>query len=162
LKPALPAFLLFLPEQELRLDDSDEALPPRHVRGVLFGRRAAREAGLRMPLNSRVTFFLGGRKLVYVDDADVPKYGRGWCHLTADSLGELHAFAARIGLPARAFHRGARHPHYDITADQRLNALRSGAHPVSPREVVRIARQVFVPPPAVASSPSDAQLALFA
>lgn len=100
--------------------------------------------------------------MVYVDDADVPKYGRGWCHLTADSLGELHAFAARIGLPARAFHRGARHPHYDITSDQRLNALRSGAHPVSPREVVRIAKQVFVPPPAVASSPSDAQLALFA
>lgn len=100
--------------------------------------------------------------MVYVDDADVSKYGRVWCHLTADSLDELHAFAARVGLPTRAFHRGARHPHYDITANQRLNAVRSGAHPVSPREVVRIARQVSIPPPVVASSPSDAQLALFA
>lgn len=99
--------------------------------------------------------------MIYVDDADVSKYGRGWFHLTADSLGELHAFAARIGLPTRAFHRGARHPHYDITADQRQNALRSGARPVSPREVVRISRQVIVPAPVVASSPSDAQLALF-
>ncbi|MEO8297804.1 MAG: DUF4031 domain-containing protein [Burkholderiales bacterium] len=100
--------------------------------------------------------------MVYVDDADVSKYGRGWFHLTADSLDELHAFAARLGLPARAFHRGARHPHYDITADQRLNALRSEARPVSPREVVRIARQVFVPTPVNATPTSDAQLALFA
>lgn len=100
--------------------------------------------------------------MVYVDDADVPKYGRGWCHLTADSLDELHAFATRIGLPARAFHRGARHPHYDITTDQRLNAIRSDARPISPREAVRIARQIFIPPSVVASSPSGAQLALFA
>jgi len=100
--------------------------------------------------------------LVYVDDADVSKNGRGWFHLTADSLDELHAFAARVGVPARAFHRGARHPHYDITAAQRLNALRSGARPVSPREVVRIARQVIAPAPVVATSTGDAQLALFA
>jgi hypothetical protein len=100
--------------------------------------------------------------LVYVDDADVPKHGRGWFHLTADSLDELHAFAARLGVPTRAFHRGARHPHYDITAPQRLNALRRGARPVSPREVVRIARQVPAPPLVVGIPPSQAQLALFA
>jgi len=100
--------------------------------------------------------------LVYVDDADVSKFGRGWFHLTADSLDELHAFAARIGLPARAFHRGARYPHYDITAAQRLNALRSGAHPVSPRDVVRIARQLLVPKPVAAAPTRDTQLALFA
>ncbi len=100
--------------------------------------------------------------MVYVDDADVSKYGRGWFHLTADSLDELHAFAAYAGIPIRAFHRGARHPHYDITAAQRLNALRNGARPVSPREVVRIARQVLVAEPVVSTSASDAQLALFA
>lgn len=60
LKLASPTSLLFLPEQGLRRDDNDEVLPTRHVRGVLLGRRAARDAGLRMPLNSRVTFFLGG------------------------------------------------------------------------------------------------------
>ena len=100
--------------------------------------------------------------MVYVDDADVLKYGRRWFHLTADSLSELHTFAARAGIPARAFHRGARHPHYDITAAQRLNALRSGAHPVSPREIVRIAREVFAPAPVVSNSTNDAQFGLFA
>lgn len=100
--------------------------------------------------------------MVYVDDSNISKHGRGWFHLTADGLDELHAFAARIGLRANAFHRGARHPHYDITASQRLNALRSGARPVSPREVVRIARQVFIPPPVIATPTSNTQLALFA
>lgn len=100
--------------------------------------------------------------MVYVDDADVSKYGRGWFHLTADSLVELHAFAARVGVPIRAFHRGARHPHYDITATQRLSALRSGAYPVSPRDIVRITRRVLPPPLVVATSNGEAQLALFA
>lgn len=99
--------------------------------------------------------------MVYVDDADVPKYGRKWCHMTADSLDELHVFAARIGLPPRAFHRGARHPHYDITADQRLNAIRRGARPISQREVVRIARQISLSQPVAVRLPSGAQLALF-
>lgn len=81
--------------------------------------------------------------MVYVDDAEVWKYGRGWFHLTADSLGELHTFAASMGFSARAFHKGARHPHYDITEGQRLRALRSGAHPVTAREIVRIARQAI-------------------
>lgn len=106
--------------------------------------------------------FKGGKKLVYVDDANVAKYGRGWFHLTADSLDELHAFAARAGIPGRAYHRGARHPHYDITAAQRLNALRGGAHPVSAREVVRIAKQALVSAPAIASLTSGSQFALFA
>lgn len=157
-KLTLPPSLLLLTEQELRCDDGDEAVPPQHLRGVVL----CTSRGAGMPLDWRVTFLSRGRELVYVDDANVSKYGRSWCHLTADSLDELHAFAARIGLPGRAFHRGARHPHYDITSDQRLNALRSGARPVSPRDVVRITRQVFPPAPAVASSPSDAQLALFA
>lgn len=94
--------------------------------------------------------------MLYVDNAEIQKYGLSWFHLTADSLEELHAFAARIALPARAFHRGARHPHYDITAAQRQRALGRGAQPVRERDIVRIARQV------VLSVPSQTQLALFA
>ena len=100
--------------------------------------------------------------MVYVDNAEVSKYGHGWFHLTADSREELHAFAADIGLPARAFHRGARHPHYDITKRQRFRALRGGARPVTAREVVRIARRATV---YVSSEPlrnDELQLALFA
>lgn len=103
----------------------------------------------------------GGNKLVYVDDANVSRYGRGWFHLTADSLEELHVFADSIGVPFRAFHRGARHPHYDISVAQRLNALRSGARPVTSREIVRIAAQLTVPMQVVVHSTSDDQLALF-
>ena len=94
--------------------------------------------------NNRVTFSPRGDNLVYVDDAEVWKYGRGWFHLTADSLEELHAFAVNIGFSARAFHQGARHPHYDITKGQRVRALCAGAHPVTAREIVRIARQTTV------------------
>ena len=37
---------------------------------------------------------------VYVDDAVTLWRGRRWAHLMADSLEELHAFAARLGIPA--------------------------------------------------------------
>lgn len=100
--------------------------------------------------------------MVYIDDAGVSKYGRSWFHLTADTLDELHAFAVRIGLSARAFHLGARHPHYDVTATQRLRALDGGARAVSPRDLVQISRKVFVLVPVVASSVRRKQLALFA
>ena len=34
---------------------------------------------------------------VYVDDAVTLWRGRRWAHLMADTLGELHAMAARLG-----------------------------------------------------------------
>ena len=58
--------------------------------------------------------------MVYVDDAEVQKHGYAWFHLVADSVQELHEFAASIGLPARAFHRGARHP--DVVAEVLVRA----------------------------------------
>lgn len=73
----------------------------------------------------------------YVDDAAVPYRGRPRYHLAADSLGELHDFAAAIGVARCWFHAGARRPHYDITAPQRDAALKAGALPVSSRELVR-------------------------
>ncbi|MDR6426711.1 hypothetical protein J2738_002849 [Variovorax paradoxus] len=100
--------------------------------------------------------------MVYVDDAEVWKYGRGWFHLTADSLEELHAFAANIGFAARAFHQGARHPHYDITEGQRILALRGGARPVTAREIVRIARQATVHASSNTLRGDELQVALFA
>lgn len=104
---------------------------------------------------------LKGEELVYVDDAEVPKHGRGWFHLAADSIEELHAFAAGIRVPARAFHRGARHPHYDITEAQRLRALCDGARPVKARDIVRLTRQTAVHPPDHPVRNESLQLALF-
>lgn len=98
--------------------------------------------------------------MVYVDDAEVLKHGRAWFHLVADSIQELHTFAAEIGLDSRAFHRGARHPHYDITEHQRFRALRFGAKSITAREAVLIGRNLAPDVPRPASS--DLQLCLFA
>ena len=38
---------------------------------------------------------------VYVDDAVTLWRGRRWAHLMADTVEELHAMAARLGLPRR-------------------------------------------------------------
>jgi hypothetical protein len=83
--------------------------------------------------------------VVYVDDSEVLKHGYGWFHLMADSIQELHEFAVTIRLPARAFHRGARHPHYDVTAGQRQRAFQHGAVAISARDAVQIGRRVAQP-----------------
>ena len=51
-----------------------------------------------------------------------------WCHMAADSgFEELHAFAAELGIPPRAFQRD----HYDLPPALRERALQNGAHAVS-------------------------------
>lgn len=78
----------------------------------------------------------------YVDDAAKLWKGKPRFHMTADSLEELHAFACAIQVNRCWFHRGARHPHYDITEAQRAVALKHGARAVSQRELVRVALKI--------------------
>ena len=60
--------------------------------------------------------------------------GRRWCHLVSDeSLDELHAFAARVGIPERGFQGD----HYDIPEEHRAELLQAGAVAVPSRELVR-------------------------
>ncbi len=68
---------------------------------------------------------------VYVDDAIWPWRGRRWAHLMADSLDELHHFAARLGIPRRAFQNKTSGAHYDIDSTARQYALILGAQPIS-------------------------------
>jgi DNA invertase Pin-like site-specific DNA recombinase len=68
---------------------------------------------------------------VYVDDAVVHWRGRRWAHLMADTLDELHAFAARLGIPRRAFQDKSSGAHYDVTAELRDEAIRLGAVAIS-------------------------------
>jgi hypothetical protein len=57
-----------------------------------------------------------------------------YAHLVSDtSFDELHAFAADLGLPRRAFHRD----HYDLPDWWWDRAVAAGAQPVDPRELVR-------------------------
>ncbi|WP_406200315.1 DUF4031 domain-containing protein [Kitasatospora sp. NBC_01560] len=71
--------------------------------------------------------------MILVDPPDWPGHGRFWSHLVSDvSYEELHAFAERLGVPARAFERD----HYDLPAHRYADAVALGARPVSSRDVV--------------------------
>ena len=70
---------------------------------------------------------------VLVDEARWLWRGRRWCHLVSDeSLAELHAFAARLGVPRRAFQGD----HYDLDEPRRAQAIELGAEPVPSRELL--------------------------
>ncbi len=72
--------------------------------------------------------------MILVDEAVWPWRGRRWAHLVSDtSLEELHAFAARLGIPRRAFQGD----HYDVPTEVRARAVALGATPVEGRELVR-------------------------
>ncbi|WP_157253271.1 DUF4031 domain-containing protein [Nonomuraea typhae] len=60
--------------------------------------------------------------------------GLMWSHLVSDaSLDELHTFAARLGVPPRAFDRD----HYDVPETAHARAVSLGAEAVSSRELLR-------------------------
>ena len=72
--------------------------------------------------------------MILVDQAIWPWRGMRWAHLVSDeSYDELHGFAARLGIPRRAFQGD----HYDIPAHLRERAIELGATPVDSRELVR-------------------------
>ncbi|MFD7610343.1 DUF4031 domain-containing protein [Streptomyces sp. NPDC059828] len=71
---------------------------------------------------------------VYIDPPNWPGHGRMWSHLVSDvSFDELHAFAASIGCPPRAFERD----HYDVPAEHYAEAVRAGAVEIGSKELVR-------------------------
>ena len=68
-----------------------------------------------------------------MDSAIWPWRGRQWAHVVSDtSYDELHEFAARLGIPRRAFQGD----HYDVPADLRERAIALGAQAVSGRELI--------------------------
>ena len=78
----------------------------------------------------------------YVDALQVWPNARGIfragsCHLAADTLDELHEFAARLGMRRSWFQSGnGRHPHYDLVKSRRDRAVALGALEVSGRDLV--------------------------
>jgi hypothetical protein len=74
---------------------------------------------------------------VFVDSADIPYRRMLMCHLIADTLAELHAMAARIGVQRRWFQPCPPHsfPHYDICQTKKALALAAGAVEVDRRRL---------------------------
>jgi hypothetical protein len=68
---------------------------------------------------------------VYIDDAVHAWRDQRWAHLLADTLDELHAMAARLGIPRRAFQNKLSGAHYDVPATLREQAIRLGTVPIS-------------------------------
>ena len=84
---------------------------------------------------------------VYVDQLRPCLPNRRWrhrqsCHLTADSVAELHEFACSIGLRRRWFQDRVDFPHYDLTAGKRNAALAFGAMPIDAELMLAFARRM--------------------
>ena len=75
---------------------------------------------------------------VYIDEPVFERFGMRWCHLTADTAHELHAFAERLGLRRTRFQTKPGRPwtdHYDLPEPRRIEAVALGAIEVSFREM---------------------------
>lgn len=64
-----------------------------------------------------------------------------YCHLLADTREELHAMAAAVGMPRRAFQDHPWRWHYDLPAALRALAVARGAQVVTMHEVGALLRR---------------------
>jgi 8-oxo-dGTP pyrophosphatase MutT (NUDIX family) len=72
---------------------------------------------------------------IWIDPPSWPAHGRLWSHLISDSsYDELHAFAARAGIPARGFDGD----HFDVPAEMYAPLVAAGAHPIEGRALARL------------------------
>ena len=68
---------------------------------------------------------------VYVDKIMACTPNKNWkyqysCHLIADTVAELHSFAACLGLK-KSWFQAKTLPHYDLTRNKRRQAVKLGA-----------------------------------
>ena len=78
--------------------------------------------------------------MVYVDKARNRFRGMIMCHMLADSVDELHAFAERIGMK-REWYQPVSTPHYDLSLTKRLEAISKGAIEIDNKKVVEIVKK---------------------
>lgn len=81
---------------------------------------------------------------VYVDNSRLPWRGKHWCHLVADSISELHSFAAQLGLKREWFQDKTMYPHYDVTVSIQQRALSLGARAGDKRAIITCAKRLRV------------------
>lgn len=79
---------------------------------------------------------------VYIDSEGIYWKGRTWCHLVADSLDELHSFAAQLGLQRKWFQSKSFYPHYDVTLSVRDRAIQLGAIDAGRKQIIGCCKQM--------------------
>lgn len=80
---------------------------------------------------------------VYVDELRPVAKNKNWpykyaCHLVADCVEELHYFAGRIKLKPSWFQGQSSLPHYDLTKNFRLLAIKLGASEITNQQLVEL------------------------
>lgn len=80
--------------------------------------------------------------MIYVDNAAIMYKGKLRYHMTANSIAELHAFAAEVGIKRCWWHSGSRYPHYDINGLERDRAIAAGAAPVTSKELLLVTKAI--------------------
>ncbi|WP_353951219.1 DUF4031 domain-containing protein [Knoellia sp. S7-12] len=72
--------------------------------------------------------------MLLIDPPAWPAHGRLWSHLVSDtSFEELHAFAARAGIPRQGFEGD----HYDIPEERYAAVVAAGAVPLGGRDLLK-------------------------
>ena len=77
---------------------------------------------------------------VYVDNEKNAVGRMKVCHMMADTVGELHCMADRIGI-ARRWFENRRVPHYDICMKRRKVAVKAGAIEIDRKQTVELIRK---------------------
>lgn len=98
---------------------------------------------------------------VYVDNVKIKWAHTEWCHLVADTLGELHDFAHLLGLKRKWFQGNASYPHYDITVVCRMKAISLGALAGSRKQIICCAKKMKVEKSRAIQAYAPGQLMLF-
>ena len=77
---------------------------------------------------------------IYIDNVQIEWRGNKWCHMVADSIDELQFFAKKIGLKSEWFQTSGSYPHYDVTIETRIYALKLGAVEGDRKNIIRCAK----------------------
>lgn len=82
---------------------------------------------------------------VYVDPIMICTPNKNWrykfsCHLVADTVAELHSFAACLGLK-RSWFQNKIIPHYDLTANKRREAVKLEAIEIDKKKFAELFRK---------------------
>lgn len=70
---------------------------------------------------------------------------KGWSHMIADSIEELHIFAQNVGIKRCWYQnkRGKNQPHYDVRENKYSNVINQGAIKVTRKELFNIMKNNY-------------------